>query len=99
MKSMNQISIANYFNKVQPQLTKREEWVLEAIEKLEPCTAEAVANYYKVGINIVSGRFTGLKNKGRIHKAYEGLNSHGNKVGYFVSTPPSDSISSERDCA
>ena len=82
-RTMSQISLMNYLNVVKPNLTKREEWVLEAIEELAPCTAEMVAEHYGVGINVVSGRFTGLKNKGKIVKAYEGRNSQGNKVAYY----------------
>lgn len=75
--------MANYFGVVKPNLTNREQWVLEAIEELAPCTAEMVAEHYGVGVNVVSGRFTGLKKKQKIVRAYEGTNSQGNKVAYY----------------
>ncbi len=75
--------MANYFASVEPKLTERESWVYEAIEELAPCTAEMVANHYGVGVNVVSGRFTGLKKKHKIVKAYEGMNSLGNKVAFY----------------
>ena len=83
MRTMSQISMMNYFNVVQPKLTERESWVLEAIEELAPCTAEMVAEHYGVGINVISGRFTGLKKKDKIVKAFIGTNSQGNKVAYY----------------
>jgi len=71
------------FAGLKPKLTNREEWVLEAIEDLSPCTAEMVAEHYGVGINVISGRFTGLKNKKRIVLDHEGYNQFGNRVGYY----------------
>ena len=65
-KIMNQISIDTYFNHVKPNLTTRELWVLDAIEYLEEASAYTVANHLEVPINMVSGRFTGLKKKGMI---------------------------------
>jgi hypothetical protein len=83
MRVLSQISMANYFDVVKPKITERESWVLEAIEELAPCTAEMVAEHYGVGINVVSGRFTGLRKKQQIVKAYDGVNGNGNKVAYY----------------
>jgi hypothetical protein len=86
MRSLNQLSIANYFGRVEPNLTKREQWVMEAVEELAPCTAAMVAEHYGVGEHIISGRFTGLKKKRAIFLDYEGVNQFGNKVGYYSPT-------------
>jgi RNA binding exosome subunit len=83
MRNLSQISLSNYFTSVEPKLTERESWVYEAIEELAPCTAEMVAEHYGVGVNVVSGRFTGLKKKRKIIKAFEGRNNLGNKVAYY----------------
>lgn len=82
MRTMNQISIDNYLTVVKPKLTERESWVLTAIEDLYPCSAEMVAEHYGVGINKVSGRFTGLKNKGKIKLAY--VVKSPRTVGYYM---------------
>jgi hypothetical protein len=89
MRAMSQISMDNFFTTVKPKLTKREEWVLEAIEEIAPCSSEMVANRLGVGVNVVSGRFTGLKKKRKIIKDHEGTNEFGNKVAYYkpVSEP------------
>ncbi len=101
MRKMSNISIDNYLRAIEPKLTKREAWVLEAIEELAPCTAEMVAEHYGVGIHIISGRFTGLKNKHKIVKAYDGTNRWGNKVGYYEPSIKidNDSVMIQRDCA
>lgn len=82
MRTISQISMSNYLG-LKPKLTDREQWVLEAIEDLAPCTAEMVAEHYGVGVNVVSGRFTGLKKKRKIERAYDGVNRNGNKVSYY----------------
>lgn len=66
MRTMNQISIDTYLQHVKPELTKREQWVYDAIEYLGEGCAYTVANHLEVPINMVSGRFTGLKKKGKI---------------------------------
>lgn len=83
-RQMSQISIDNYFSEVEPKLTNKESWVLEAIEELYPCTSEMVAEHYGVGINKISGRFTGLRNKGKIKIAYVVRNPR--TVGYYMPT-------------
>lgn len=83
MRQINQLSLEAYYSDIKPNLTKREEWVLEAIEKLEEASAESVAEYYGVGINVISGRFTGLKNKGHIEPTTKKLNRFGRRVQYF----------------
>ena len=83
MRQMSQISISNYLDKVEPKLTKREAWVLEAIEDLAPASAEIVAEHLGVFPNVVSGRFTGLRKKGKIVKAFEQVNARGSKVAYW----------------
>jgi len=83
MRTMSQVSMMNYFETVEPKLSQREAWVLEAIEELAPCTAEMVAEHYGVGVNVISGRFTGLRKKQKIVKAYNGHNSRGKRVAYW----------------
>lgn len=83
MRMMSQTSLDNYFTKVEPKLTTRESWVLEAIEDLAPVSAEIVAEHLGVFPNVISGRFTGLRKKGKIVKAYDQVNSRGSKVSYW----------------
>lgn len=86
MRTMSQTSLINYFGIVKPQLTQRESWVLEALEEIQPASAEQVANHLKVPINVISGRMTGLKKKERIVKAYRGTNDRGAAVDYWKPT-------------
>lgn len=83
MRTMSQTSLENYFGIVQPKLTERENWVLEAVEEIAPCSAEQVAIHLNVPINIISGRMTGLKRKKKIVKAYRGENKFGRAVDYW----------------
>lgn len=83
MRATNQLSIQAYLNTVKPNLTKREEWVLEAIEFLGEASAESVARYYGVGVNVISGRFTGLKKKGKIEPTKRMLTASGNLAQYY----------------
>lgn len=71
------------YSALKPKLTDREAWVLEAIEELAPCSVDMVAKHYGVGVNVISGRFTGLKNKRRIAFDHAGINEFGNKVGFY----------------
>ena len=83
MRDMSQTSILNYRTLVQPKLTEREKWVLEAIEELAPCSNEQVAEYLGVPVNVTSGRFTGLRNKKHIEKVRRGFNKQGRMVDYY----------------
>lgn len=82
-RQMSQTSIDNYFDKVEPKLTSREAWVLEAIEEMAPASTEIVAEHLGVYPNIISGRFTGLRKKGKIEKAFEQVNTRGSKVVFW----------------
>lgn len=82
-RAMNQISINNYLTVVEPKLTNREQWVLEALEEIAPASAEMVANYLGVFPNVVSGRFTGLRKKGKIVQAGVRVNDRGIRVAYW----------------
>lgn len=82
-RAMSQISLDNYFDKVEPKLTKRESWVLEAIEDIYPASAEIVAEHLGVPVNVISGRFTGLRKKGKIIKAFTQVNQRGSKVTHW----------------
>jgi hypothetical protein len=93
---MNQLSIDAYFTRVQPKLTSREQWVLEAIEEQGTASVDTVAEYYGVGTNIISGRFTGLKGKGIIEPAYKGTNKLGSQVMYYKIAGSYEPM--ERDC-
>lgn len=79
---MSQLSLEAYLE-LKPQLTKREEWVLDAIETLGEASAEKVAEHYGVGINIVSGRITGLRKKNQIVPGKRALNRFGRNVQYW----------------
>lgn len=83
MKLMNQLSINAYINTVKPVLTKREEWVLDAIDDMGEASAESVASYYGVGVNVISGRFTGLKKKERITPTVRRMTRTGNMAQYY----------------
>lgn len=83
MRMINQLSISAYLNSVKDNLTAREEWVLEAITDLGEASAESVANHYGVGVNVISGRFTGLKKKNRIVPTERKLTRSGNMAQYF----------------
>lgn len=82
-RTMNQISIENYFNTVKPALTERENWVLRAIEDLGEASAYTAASYLEVPINMVSGRFTGLYNKGKIVKTEKRDVGTGRRAQFF----------------
>lgn len=99
MRQMSQLSLEAY-RVLKPDLTKREEWVLEAIERLGEASAETVADYYGVGINIISGRITGLKNKNIIVPSKRALNRYGRNVQFWkpANVVENDSILVERDC-
>lgn len=83
VRAIDQVSLMNYFGIVQPKLTEREKWVLEALEEIQPACAEQVANHLKVPINVISGRMTGLKKKNKIVKAYRGINNRNANVDYW----------------
>lgn len=82
MRQMSQLSLMAY-TELKPELTKREEWVLDAIEHMGEASAEKVAEYYGVGINIVSGRITGLRKKRQIVPTQRKLNKFGRTVQYW----------------
>lgn len=82
MRQMSQLSLEAY-SELKPKLTKREEWVLDAIEHMGEASAEKVADFYGVGINIVSGRITGLRKKRQIVPAGRKLNRFGRNVQYW----------------
>lgn len=82
MRAMNQLSLDAYFGML-PELTNREEWVLEAIEEKGEASAETVAEHLGVGINVVSGRITGLHKKQMIVKSRRGVNKFGRTVQFY----------------
>lgn len=82
MRNLNENSLAA-FTALEPKLTKREQWVLEALEQICPASCEEVAKYLMVPVNVISGRFTGLRNKGKIEEAYKQRNSRGSRVSYW----------------
>ena len=87
MRVLNQISLDMFFSKVQPALTKREDWVLSAIEILGEASIETVADHYKVGQNVISGRITGLKRKRLIFPTERKLNKLGNMTQFYSAQP------------
>lgn len=81
-RTMSSLSIFAY-QSVKDKLTAREEWVLEAIEDMGEASAETVAQYYNVGVNVISGRFTGLKKKNRIVPTERKLTRTGNLAQFY----------------
>ncbi len=65
-RQMSPISITNYVEIVEPTLSKREMEVLDVFKTIAPCTCYDVSRKMGVGINVISGRFTGLRKKGKI---------------------------------
>ena len=63
---MHTNSLFAYHQLVQPELTQREQDVLEVIEKLGESTCMEVAKAMGRYPNQISGRFTALKSKGVI---------------------------------
>lgn len=83
MRTISQLSLDSYFNKVQPNMTAREAWVLEALEILGEGSTDTVAEYYKVTPNIISGRITGLKKKQLIYPTKRKVNKLGNLTQFY----------------
>lgn len=83
MRAMNSNSLLAYATTVEPNLTKREAWVLEALEEIAPASCEDVANHLGVFPHTISGRFTGLKNKGKIIFVKKDLNERRKRVDYW----------------
>ena len=83
MRDMSQLSMEAYFNHVKPNLTAREEWVLEALENLGEASAEKVAEHLGVGINVISGRITGLRKKQMIRPTRRDVNRFGRSVQFY----------------
>lgn len=83
MRAMNQLSIDAYLQSVQPNLTRREEWVLEAFENKGEASAETIAEHLGVGINVISGRVTGLRKKMQIVPTRKATNRFGRNVQYY----------------
>ncbi len=83
MRQLSQVSMDNYLNVIQPGLTKREAWVLDAIQELQPCSIEQVAKHLGVGDNIISGRFSGLRGKQAIKKHHRDFNSRHCQVDFW----------------
>lgn len=65
MKNVAPNSLAAY-NGLKPKLTPREAWVIDALDDIYPASVEEVAAHLGVYPNIISGRFTSLKNKEQI---------------------------------
>lgn len=57
----------NYYSLIMPELTAREEEVLNAMVMIGyPVTMHQIADFMKVGVNTISGRFSKLVEKKRI---------------------------------
>jgi hypothetical protein len=57
MKQTNQHSIANYENKIKPELNVRQKEIYDLIKKFGELTSNDVAIYLNVRLNTISGRF------------------------------------------
>lgn len=55
--------LETYHEKIKPELTERQQKVLEAIDKIQPCTMHEVADKMNVPLNTISGRFGELVKK------------------------------------
>ena len=84
MRQMSMNSLAVFSGRVQPNLTAREEQVLEVIETIYPTTLEGIANNLNVPEHTISGRITGLKKKGLIKSIRRQANSRNNQVDVYV---------------
>jgi hypothetical protein len=92
MRTISQISMDAWFTRVQPSLTRRENWVLEAIEILGEASAETVAEHYGVGVNVISGRFTGLKKKGLIYPTERKRTRTGAMCQFYSAYMPQEAV-------
>lgn len=68
MKQSNPASIANYHEKVKPELTKKQKEVYDLIKRFGELTSNDVAIYLRVRLNTISGRFSDLKKKRKIQE-------------------------------
>lgn len=62
-------SLDTYHETIEPELTNRQEQVLNAIEEIGPCTMHEVSNFMGVPLNTISGRFGELVKKNKIYAA------------------------------
>lgn len=84
MRSMNQMSLAAYFTKVEPELNERQSQVMEVIEINYPTTLEQISNKLKMPEHAISGRLTELKQKGLIKPMGRTMNSRGSTVNRYA---------------
>jgi predicted transcriptional regulator len=66
MKQTNPHSIANYENKIKPELNVRQKEIYDLIKKFGELTSNDVAIYLNVRLNTISGRFSELRDSGKI---------------------------------
>lgn len=79
MRCVNQNSLLAYYADVQPELTKRESEVFNCLNDLGGGTLFDVAFRLGVPVNTISGRFTGLRKKGKIDGSGVGVAPGGNR--------------------
>ena len=85
MTNMSQPSLLVWGQVVEPNLTKRENEVLAAIEELGETCINEVAVHLDTFPNNISGRFTALKKKGMIEKSDRRRMANGHWADYFRS--------------
>lgn len=78
------------FEKLQDTLTDREMSVYEALQDLGQATNDELSEYLKWPINQVTGRVTGLVNKGYVIIAGIGKSKLGNSAKIWTTTNPAD---------
>jgi DeoR/GlpR family transcriptional regulator of sugar metabolism len=66
MKQTNRISIQNFHKKIRPELSVRQKAIYDLIKQRGESTSNDIAEYLKVRLNTISGRFSELKDKGKI---------------------------------
>jgi predicted transcriptional regulator len=81
---INQLSLLAYRDYVQPNLTKRQEQVLEAIEKIQPCCNQQIAEKLNWPINMITGRVKELRDKGELEMHHQALYKFGKKVNFWA---------------
>lgn len=83
--NVQQTSLLVWGRVVEPELTKRENEVLAAIEELGETCINEVAVHLETYPNNISGRFTGLKKKKMIEQTDRRRMANGHLADYYRS--------------
>lgn len=80
---MNQMSLLAYEDNVKPVIGHRQQQVLTAIEELQPCCNQEIANHLKWPINMVTGRVKELRDKRRVVMCHQDIYHFGRRVNFW----------------